>query len=64
MSCCSLPVVVCAVRGRWIPYDSVFAFEDGQDSEAVCSAACHVAFQKPRSFNEEPGKASIETRRP
>jgi predicted nucleic acid-binding Zn ribbon protein len=35
MSCCSLPVVECVVCGAWIPYDSVFAFEDGQDSEPV-----------------------------
>jgi len=64
MSCCSLPVVECVVCGTWIPYDLVFAFEDGQDSAPVCSTACRAAFLKPRSFNEERGKASIEARRP
>ncbi|UJJ58367.1 hypothetical protein [Rhodanobacter denitrificans] len=60
MSCYILPVVECVVCGTWIPYNSVFAFEDGQDSEPVCRAA----FLKPRSVYEERGKASIEARRP
>jgi predicted nucleic acid-binding Zn ribbon protein len=64
MSCCSLPMVECVVCGTWIPYDSVFAFEDRRDSEPVCSAACRTAFLTARSVNEERGMASSEARRP